>query len=288
MSTPYSDAGTRTAAPVMPERARNNWLRDPLLHFLILGALIFGIDYAMTGKEYDPKVIVVDASVDRHAIELFQASRGRAPTEAELQSLRQNWIDNEVLYREGLALQVDRGDENIRERVIFKALSIIEASLKRPPYDDDMLRTWFEQRRTKYDEPARYDFQEAVLAGDTGEAPMRAFVAALNAGNPPDDLQAGLRVFKTRPEPTIVQTYGEAFTEALKKAGPDEWVALQAKDGWHAIRVTAMTPGKIADYETVRNVVLQDWTDQVMAELRTEAVRSQARKYTIRQETGPK
>lgn len=287
LSTPYPDASrTELAAPSgSPSR---HWLRDPLLHFLLLGALLFAIDYAISGKAYDPHTIVVDASVDSQAIEIFQASRGRPPTEAELKVLRQRWIDNEVLYREGLALQVDKGDENIRERVIFKALSIIEASLKLPPYDDKMLRAWFEERRAKYDEPARYDFQEAVLAGDNSEAAMRAFVAALNSGTPPDDAQAGLRVFKTRPEPTIVQSYGEAFAEALKKARPDEWTALQAKSGWHAIRLTAVTAARPADYEVLRGIVLQDWTDQRMAELRTEAVRGQARKYTIKMETGAK
>jgi hypothetical protein len=58
--------------------------------------------------------------------------------------------------------------------------------------NEQLLRDWFEKRRAKYDEPARYDFQEAVLDNDNSEAIVRAFVAALNAGAP-GDARAGLR-----------------------------------------------------------------------------------------------
>ena len=73
------------------------------------------------------------------------------------------WLDNEVLYREGLALQVDKGDTAIRERVIFKALSVVDANLKLPPSTSKCCATGSRSNRAKYDEPARYDFQEAVL-----------------------------------------------------------------------------------------------------------------------------
>ena len=52
------------------------------------------------------------------------------PNAAELAALRQVWLDNEVLYREGLALAVDKGDSAIRERVIFKALSVVDTGVR--------------------------------------------------------------------------------------------------------------------------------------------------------------
>ena len=70
-----------------------------------------------------------------------------------------------MLYREGLALQVDKGDTAIRERVIFKALSVDRQQREAAAGDDDVLREWFEGHRDKYDEPARYDFEEAALVG---------------------------------------------------------------------------------------------------------------------------
>ena len=258
-----------------------DWTREPLLHFVVLGGLLFAADHVLVARADDPHTIVVGADVDAEATQLFQASRGRAPTREELDALRRVWLDNEVLYREGLALQVDRGDSAIRERVIFKALSVVDANTKLPRIDDTGLSDWFESHRAKYDEPARFDFQEAALSGDTSEAAVRAFVDALNAGTP-GDARAGLRVFKGRPQANLVQSYGADFARSLAAARAGEWQAQPTRDGWRAIRLDAVIAPKPARYETLRAVVLQDWTDAVLAEQRSAAVRVLARKYTVK------
>ena len=188
-----------------------------------------------------------------------------------------------MLYREGLALQVDKGDTAIRERVIFKALSVVDANTKLPAADDAVLRKWFEANRARYDEPPRHDFQEAVLSGDASESRVRAFVATLNTGGG-GDVEAGLRVFKGRPRANLEQSYGAEFAKALASSAPGTWYALKGKDGWHAVRVDAVAPGTPAVYEAVRHVVVQDWTDATLAEQRSAAVRMLMQKYKIRYE----
>jgi hypothetical protein len=262
-----------------------NWLREPLLHFVLLGGALFAIDHAVVGRGDEPHTIVVDAVVDRQAIEVFRTARGRAPNEEELYALRRVWLDNEVLYREGLAMRLDKGDDSIRDRVVFKSLSIIDANTKLPSYDDKVLRAWFDSHRVKYDEPQRFDFQEAVLAGDNAEPAVRAFVAALNAGTPGDDVKAGLRVFKGRPYANLVQGYGEEFAKAMAEQTIGEWRALPTRDGWRAMRLEAVAPAKPAVYEALRNIVLQDWTDATLADQRGAAVRALAKKYTIQYAT---
>jgi len=257
------------------------WLREPLLHFVLLGAALFAIDHAIATREDDPRLIVVGPEVDDEAKRLFAASRGRAPNADELKALRDRWIDNEVLYREGLALRVDRGDTAIRERVIFKALSVVDAGVKLPTIDDKQLRAWFEARHAKYDEPPRFDFQEAVAAGDASESAQRAFVEALNVGTP-GDMRAGLRMFKGRPRENLVQSYGPEFAQALESAPIGQWRAQPSKEGLRAIRLEAITPARPADFEMLRGVVLQDWTDATLAEQRSAAVRSMAQKYTVK------
>ena len=258
-----------------------SWLREPLLHFIVLGAALFGIDHALISRADDPRTIVVGAEVDEEAKRLFTAARGHEPSAEELTALRGVWLNNEVLYREGLALQVDKGDTAIRERVIFKALSVIDAGVRLPAFDDATLRRWFEDHRVRYDEPARYDFQEAALADDGSEENVRTFVQALNGGLP-GDAKAGLRVFKGRPHANLVQGYGLEFASALEQSSPGEWRALQTKDGWRAIRLDAITPAKPAAFEPLRGVVLQDWTDAVLAEQRSAAVRALAGKYHVK------
>ncbi len=226
---------------------------------------------------------MVGADVDSEAIETFKAARGRDPDAKELDALRRVWLDNEVLYREGLALQVDKGDTAIRERVIFKALSVVDSNVKLPPVDDNVLRKWFDSHRDKYDEPARYDFEEAVLSGDTSEDAVRAFVEELNGGAP-GDAKAGLRVFKGRPHENLVQSYGAELARALVQSEPGKWHALRTREGWRAMRLNAITPPKPAAFKTLRGVVLHDWTDAIAAEQRTGAVRALAKKYKVKHE----
>ncbi len=272
------------AKPLSATCSRPRWWREPLLHFVLIGAVLFGVDHLVNGAADDGGTIVVDAAVDREALKVFKEARGRDPNAEELYALRRTWLDNEVLYREGLALQMDQGDKAIKDRVIFKALSMINAGLKLPPVDDAKLRTWFEANRVKYDQPARYDFQEAVIAGDSSGAAAHAFAAALNAGKS-GDTEAGLRVFQGRPHANILQSYGPEFAAELEAAPVGRWQALRHGDGWRVMRLEAIARAQPASFESLRSAVLQDWTDSVAADQRTAAVRTLAKKYTVRYES---
>jgi hypothetical protein len=262
-------------------QSMRGWLREPLLHFALIGALLFALDYGLASREDDPRVIVIGADVDAQAVAVFQEARGRAPNRDELFALRRVWLDNEVLYREGMALGLDRGDKAIRERVIFKALSVVDAGVKRPALDEATLRAWFEKHRSRYDEPARFDFEEAIVVGSRTEEIARRLAESLNAGAP-GDLEADLRVFTGRPRGNVVQSYGEEFASGLEIAIPGEWRALPSKEGSRVIRLRSVTAAKPASFEDLGAIVYQDWTDEVMAAERSEAVGVLARKYTVK------
>ncbi len=284
-ATPEAPTHAAVAAPApATPGSRVSWLREPLLHFVVLGGLLFAGDYLLLERDDDPRSIVVGPQVNKEAIETFEAARGRKPNKLELDALHRVWLDNEVLYREGLALQVDKGDTAIRERVIFKALSVVDSNVKLPPVDDNVLRKWFEAHRVKYDEPARYDFDEAALSGDSSEAAVRAFVGELNLGAP-GDAKAGLRVFKGRPHENVMQSYGPELADALAKAKPGEWQALHTQGGWRAMRLNSIAAPQPAPYEKMRGMVLQDWKDAIASEQRSAAVHALAKKYTIKFET---
>lgn len=278
LSTSVASAAASSSAT--PSRSVR-WTREPLLHFILIGAVLFGVDTLIASRADDPHLIELDTEVDTEAQRMFEAARGRKPNADELRALRQVWLDNEVLYREGLALGLDKGDKSIRERVIFKALSMVDANTKTPPYDEKALRDWFEKNHARYDQPARFNFQEAVLSGDSSEGAVRAFVSALNAGRSPDS-EAGLRVFTDRPHTNLVQSYGEEFAAALEGSPTGEWRALQDKKVWRAVRLESSVAAQPANFEQLRGIVLQDWTDAVMSQQRSAAVAALAKKYTIK------
>lgn len=160
-----SNALPGSSAHVAPSTGRQSsipgWIREPLLHFILLGAVLFAVDHLIAGGTDDPHTVTVDASVDQRAREAFKQEHGREPDTEELHALRRPWLDDEVLYREGIAMQLDKGDPAIRERVIFKMRGLIEAGLRTPTFDEKTLRDWFETNRAKYDQPsAPADFEK--------------------------------------------------------------------------------------------------------------------------------
>ncbi len=130
------------------------WLREPLLHFFVLGAVLFAADAVFAVRSDDPYTITLDASPDESAQEAFR---------------------QEVLYREGIAMQIDKGDRLIRDRVIFKMLGLIEAGLSPPTFDETALREWFEANRAKYDQPgmpAEFDQVASIVLQDWIDAKL--------------------------------------------------------------------------------------------------------------------
>jgi hypothetical protein len=159
--------------------------------------------------------------------------------------------------------------------------------VKVPTADDKTLRAWFESHRAKYDEPAHYDFREAVLAGDTSESAVRAFVDQLNTRTG-GDAAAGLRVYRNRPLSNLTQSFGADFAKTLEEIPPGQWRAVKTRDGWRAMSFESMAPARPAQYEALRGIVMHDWIDAAAAEQRTAAVSALQKKYTVKYENAAK
>jgi hypothetical protein len=157
----------------------------------------------------------------------------------------------------------------------------VQAGVLLPTIDDAGLQAWFEAHRQRYDVPARLTFDEAVLAGDTPPQDLRRFVEALNGQGTPA-LDASLRSFRQRPRETIVAAYGEDFAQALEQAAPGAWTVLESSGGLRAVRLQEHTSGSAASYGEVRDVVYQDWKDDIAGKLTSQAVRELGRKYRVR------
>ena len=125
----------------VPPRWWRRLLTEPLLHFLALAALIFALDAALREPEADRATLRVPLGVQDEVRQLLRAASGREPEPAELQPLLDRWVRQEALYREGVALGLDRGDRMIRERVAEKALRLTEAGLGLPADADPALRS---------------------------------------------------------------------------------------------------------------------------------------------------
>jgi hypothetical protein len=269
-----------SSSPVWLQRV----LREPLTHFVVLGALIFAADHVILGQRGNPQEIVITKEAYAEARGAFVAGMKREPTDAELKVLTDRWVDNEVLYREGLALGMDRGDQAMKDRVVFKVLTATQSGLALPKIDEAGLRAWFESRRDQYDLPARFSFEEAVLAAsDATPEKLQKFVTALNSQQAPE-VEGSLRIFKDRPRPNLVQSYGAPFADALEKQAINSWAVLQSQEGSRAVRLTAVTPGRPVAYDEMKERVYTDWKEFTSSQLTKTAIREIAKKYRVRDE----
>lgn len=262
-------------------------LREPLLHFLILGAAIFGVDQWRNAGSETASDIVVTAKVQQEAKAIFEAGMKREPKPEELKVLLDRWVDNEILYREGLQLGLDRGDSGIRDRVIFKAMSVTQAGIVLPEVDEAGLKAWFESNRERYDTPARFDFLEAAVPPDTKLDALQRFAVALNSNQDEPGIESSLRVFRDRPRSNLLQSYGKDFTEAIEQLKPGQWQVLVSNDGPRVIRLESLKPAVAADFEAVKVKLYQDWKDEMTSQRSKELIREMGKKYQIRQESLP-
>ena len=235
-------------------------LREPLLHFLVVGALVF---VALSGRppEAGERRIVVDemvvASLVNHHVQAFR----RPPTPAELDELIRDHVRSEVYYREALRLGLDRDDEVVKKRLRNKMLAIAGAEAEAAQPSDAELQALLSKDPARYALPPRYTLTQRYLGEDTPALRARA-AAALKAGSE--------GALPTEPFPLpgrlvdaaafdLAQEFGDDFAAALATAPIGRWVALPSGFGLHLVRLEqrrTLPPPRLAD---VRQRLENDW-----------------------------
>jgi hypothetical protein len=231
-------------------------LREPLLHFCVLGALIFGADAVLHPPAADNKDVLVTKALRQSFIDSFDEDKERVPTEAQLQQTIDNWVANEILFREGKALGVDRGDDMIRERITYKVQELIFEQIKVPRPTETELRTWFASNHKQFDEPERVGF---YLTPPSDEATARRRLDDILAQREGEDLHEHTRIFPARPVESLTASFGDSFKDVLLALPMKEWHLIQSKEGWHVARLDSRRPGILVKFENVSDAVTKIW-----------------------------
>lgn len=264
-------------------------LREPLLHFALLGAGVFGLWRAGAGAgagEASGTIVVDRATEERLGGEL-EARLGRAPTEDELAAAIDRFVDGEVLYREGLALGLDRGDPMVRQRVIQK-MELVGQDLELPAEPDEAtLRAFMAENAAKYAGAARYDFVLVTLAraeGEPDDARATAVLEALRGGADPKAVDGRFASGRRFSAANVAGTYGKEIAAAVVEQPPGAWSMVAIERGWTLLEVEARHAGEAPPFESVRNQVTLDWKQaQRGAALRRKVEELRAR-YTVTRE----
>lgn len=260
-------------------------LREPLVHFLGGALLVFAFFWA-TGSNRDPADYAIH--IDETDIKRLEAgwvqNFRRAPTPAELDSLIDQEIAEEIYYREALRLGLDRNDPVIRRRLFTKMRFIESEEAADSEADDDILQQWMDENPDKYVLPPLYDFEQIYL-GQIGASEARERIDQLKAGADPAGFAQPLstpRTFARAETVDIARQFGDRFVEQLEKLEPGVWSGpIVSGFGSHAVKVSAKTASRKAVLDDVRQWVANDWSAARQAEQRDKSLARLQTEYEI-------
>lgn len=261
-----------------------NLLKQPLVQFLLLGSLIFALDFYVAGRQDDPRRILINDARYAEIAGIYRDNQGRDPTEQEMSDLVVTWAQNEVLYREARLMGLDKGDEMIRQRLVLKLRNVLFNQLTAPDADRETLLAWFEENRDRYDRPATYDFAQFKVGGLEAADTAAELAASIGDGAPGATWQNRVREYEKRPEANLAFVFGEQAAAQLVADTSGRWHAVSSPAGWHLARVTARYAGEPADFEAIRTRVGEDYKSQHSKVQLAEALHGIASRYDVRVE----
>ena len=248
-------------------------LRESLLHFVLLGAALFAFDALWSGRSVRAgaaEIVVSEGRVENLAA-LFAKTWQRPPTAVELKALVDDFVLEEALYREGVALGVDRDDTIIRRRVRQKMEFVVDDIIEQVEPKRADLEQWLDAHPEAYAEPARYRFRQLFLDperhGGMLDARARAVLDELRVLQPEADPR-GLgdptlleHTFPDTSEQAIAATFAQSSAEALAVLPSGVWAGpIESAFGLHLIHVDTRTPGAPVPLEQVRDELARDWS----------------------------
>jgi len=271
-------------------------LREPLLHFLVLGAALFGL-FGLVGKKDAevPATIVISAERVTNLADRFARTWRRPPTQHELQGLIEDEIRDEVFYREGKAAGLDRDDFLIRRRVRQKMEFLAEDIAVADP-SDDQLAAYLASNPERFRSEDRLTFQHVFLSasrrGSALDGDVKQIAATLVSANGTADAAAigdpfllG-ETFRQMQHSDVARTFGEGFAKRLSVADIGRWQGpVVSSFGAHFVFVEERTEGSLPPLETVREAVQRDWLNARRIEADARLYRTLRDRYRIVVET---
>jgi hypothetical protein len=276
--------------------AVKRWLREPLLHFLLIGLLLFGVyAYINRGRSgsASPRQIVLSLDELATMETYFESQWHRRPTPQEFQAMVEDKIKEEVLYREGLVMGLDKEDTIVKRRMAQKVQFLAEdvATAHQPSTAE--LKSWFEKNNSKFALPSRYSFRHVYFSPDKRgkDAHDDAAKALTRIAGQPEDSTLIVPIadrfmfqdyYSDRAPSAIAKEFGPQFAVALEKVTPGSWQGpIESGFGWHLLFVDTVIPGRVPAFEEVESEVKIAWLGEQKAQAREKAYQSLRTKYTV-------
>jgi len=266
--------------------------REPLVHFLLIGAALF-LFYDLTreqGSEAPNRIVVNSGQVEQLAAN-FKRTWMRPATEAELAALVENHVREEVFYREALAMGLDQNDPLVRRRMRMKLEFILE-DLSSQEVTDEVLTTFLQQHPNKFRTQAQVSFQQVYLNPDKREdlaTDAEKLLASLNSGAAPES-QAELwgdptmlpSEYSLATQSEIARSFGERFAQDVVKLIPGDWTGpVYSAYGGHLLKVSERVEARQPELAEIRAVVEREYLVQRRKEQKNLAYQTLREGYQV-------
>ena len=272
-----------------------NLLREPLLHFLLLGAAIFAVfSFTRHGTDRPGEIVVTRGTLDNIATG-FTRTWQRPPTKEELQGLIRDYIREEVAYREALSMGLDRDDTIVRRRLRQKLEFISDDLTSHAEPSDADLDAFLRAHPGLFKTERLFSFRQIYLnpqlhgsnlqrdeshvLSELRSADSRGSVSSL--GDP--FLLA--QDFETVSISEVKQTFGDQFAEGLSDLSPGQWQGpVNSGYGAHMVFVSQSSEGHLPALTEVRDQVRREWFSAKRAESMDKFYEALLRHYTVKLE----
>jgi len=270
-------------------------LREPLVHFLFIGVVIYALYglFAEPVVEENDKTIVVTAGEIEWMRASWKKRWNRPPTAKEFDGLIQQYIKENVLYREALTMGLNKHDTVIRRRLAQKLEFLAKDLVALTPPTEAELQAYFDEHQVRYQEPTLYTFTQVFFDPDKrGDATLddaetvkATLIAQGDTIDDPGALGDGLMLQNYYPQKDrdeIQRNLGSGFTETLLTLATGQWHGpVLSGFGVHLVYVSNIDEPPPPMFAEVRERVIADWSLDRGEELNDKFYTSLREQYTI-------
>ena len=272
-------------------------LREPLVHFLVLGVglfLLFGIvgdsDDAQSGR------IVISTARVAQLTEIFTRTWQRPPTEQELEGLIEGHIREEVYYREALAMGLDRDDTIVRRRLRQKLEFFTDDLMAAIDPTQEQLEAYLSGHPDTFRVPVQLSFRQIYFnldrRGEQAKEDAETLLARLNGASLEMDT-TGFGDSLMLPdeygrvsEVEVARAFGEDFAAALFELPAGRWSGpVESGFGLHLVLIRERQPGSLPALADVHQAVEREWRNARREEATEAFYRGLRERYVISVET---
>lgn len=245
------------------------FLREPLLHFLLLGMAIFLLYKAVSGEGSADNEIYISRGQQENLVNTFGRTWQRPPTPQEFQGLLKDYIRQEIAWRESRAMGLDQDDIVIRRRLRQKMEMLAEDVAALVPPTTEQLQEYLDENSEQFAVEPRLTMSHAYFSSDRREDPRQdaagilqqiqsgARQADLNQMGDPLPLPAQLEDVSVS---EVARLFGQSFAESLGAVDPGKWTGpVESGYGYHLVLVSHWTSGRTPKLAEVQEEVQREW-----------------------------